>query len=283
MTTAPAPATAAAARLDELQGSARELAAGLGPDLIVADMYGDHGGPVYHALSAADTVEIPDLIAAFRGLRGPLLELACGSGRLTVPLLAAGHRVTGIDNSRSLLTVLAERLLAPQGARLADRLTVVEADMRELALGRVFAGALLGTTTVGLLDPGTRPAVFRSVRRHLAPGAPFALTVHLPDGSGTAPAGEPVESVHHSEAAGARCTVVSHLVADRSRRHVTVLRRSADGPPVALTSVVHLPTAEVLAAELADAGFRIEATRPVRSAGTEDGSVHSLILARSTS
>ncbi|MFI6153855.1 daptide-type RiPP biosynthesis methyltransferase [Kitasatospora sp. NPDC051170] len=284
---APAPAVDALAldALAELPGTARRLAAELGPDLIVADMYGDHGGPVYHALSAADTVEIPDLLAAFRGLRGPLLELACGSGRLTIPLLAAGHRVTGIDNSRSLLDVLSGRLLAPQGARLAERLTVVEADMRDLALGKVFAGALLGTTTVGLLDPALRPEVFRSVRRHLAPGAPFVLTVHLPEESGTgapsAEPAEPTETVRTSELGDAQCTVISHLVADRSRRYVTVLKTVAGRPPVLLTSVVHLPTADELAAELADAGFEAETTRPVRATATEDGSVHSLIIARS--
>ncbi|WP_051837635.1 daptide-type RiPP biosynthesis methyltransferase [Streptomyces sp. NRRL WC-3742] len=290
MTTALAPTPAPAVdepgtdALADLPGTARRLAAELGPDLIVADMYSDHGGPVYHALSAADTVEIPDLLAAFRGLRGPLLELACGSGRLTIPLLAAGHRVTGIDNSRSLLDVLSGRLLAPQGARLAERLTVVEADMRDLALGKVFAGALLGTTTVGLLDPALRPEVFRSVRRHLAPGAPFVLTVHLPEesGAGTRALGaEPAETVRTSELGDAQCTVISHLVADRSRRYVTVLRTAAGRPPVLLTSVVHLPTADELAAELADAGFEAETTRPVRAAATEDGSVHSLIIARS--
>jgi len=275
VTTAVAPAPA----LAELPGTARRLAAELGPDLIVADMYGDHGGPVYHALSAADTVEIPDLLAAFRGLRGALLELACGSGRLTIPLLAAGHRVTGIDTSRSLLDVLSGRLSAPQGARLAERLTAVEADMRDLDLGEVFAGALLGTTTVGLLDPAVRPEVFRSVRRHLAPGAPFVLTVHLPEESGAA--AEPTETVRTSERGDARYTVISHLVADRSRRHVTVLKTAAGLPPVLLTSVVHLPTADELAAELAGAGFAAGAARPVRAAAIEDGSVHSLIIARS--
>ncbi|MFJ6216958.1 daptide-type RiPP biosynthesis methyltransferase [Streptomyces sp. NPDC092296] len=277
--TAAAPtAPAAPARADELPGTAGRIAAELGADLVLADMYGDHGGPVYHALSAADTVEIPDVLAALRGLRGPVLELACGSGRLTIPLLAAGHQVTGVDNSRSLLTVLTERLIGPQGARLADRLTAVEADMRHLDLGRVFAGALLGTTTVGLLDPAMRPAAFRAVRRHLAPGAPFVLTVHLPDGDGD---GEPAEDIRVSVVPGAVCTLISHQTADRSRRHVSVLKLSQGHPPVLLTSVVHLPTAEELAGELATAGFAVESTRPVRAAGTEDGSVHSLIIARS--
>jgi cyclopropane fatty-acyl-phospholipid synthase-like methyltransferase len=33
----------------------------------------------------------------------PVLELGCGSGRLLVPLAEAGHRVTGVDQSRPML------------------------------------------------------------------------------------------------------------------------------------------------------------------------------------
>jgi 2-polyprenyl-3-methyl-5-hydroxy-6-metoxy-1,4-benzoquinol methylase len=34
----------------------------------------------------------------FTDAQGPLLELACGTGRVTVPLAEAGHTVYGIDS-----------------------------------------------------------------------------------------------------------------------------------------------------------------------------------------
>src|SRR5207237_10593984 len=56
---------------------------------------------------------------------GPLLELACGSGRLLVPLARAGYRVTGVDTSGRMLE-LARRALEAEG--LEERCTLVQQD-----------------------------------------------------------------------------------------------------------------------------------------------------------
>jgi len=41
---------------------------------------------------------------------GSLLELACGSGRLLVPLARAGYTLTGVDTSAQMLSLARERL-----------------------------------------------------------------------------------------------------------------------------------------------------------------------------
>lgn len=45
---------------------------------------------------------------------GPVLELACGTGRLTVPLAAAGADITGIDRSPSMLEAARNRAARDQ-------------------------------------------------------------------------------------------------------------------------------------------------------------------------
>src|SRR5215212_8805765 len=74
--------------------------------------------------------------AAARG--GPVLELACGTGRLTIPLARAlssgGARVVGVD--------LAPAMVAAARDKAATAGVAVEwlvADMRRLALRRRFA------------------------------------------------------------------------------------------------------------------------------------------------
>ena len=37
------------------------------------------------------------------GGHGPVLDLACGTGRLTIPLLRDGHTVVGLDRSHAML------------------------------------------------------------------------------------------------------------------------------------------------------------------------------------
>src|SRR5262249_46089024 len=64
---------------------------------------------------------------------GPILELACGSGRLTVPLAAAGVDITGIDQSHSMLEAAGKR-----AARENVRLSFHQGDIRNYDLGRKF-------------------------------------------------------------------------------------------------------------------------------------------------
>ena len=54
---------------------------------------------------------------------GPILELGCGTGRLTKPLAALGFDVVGLDNDPDMLEWA------------APRVTLVEADMRDFDLG----------------------------------------------------------------------------------------------------------------------------------------------------
>src|SRR5258706_2152624 len=47
---------------------------------------------------------------------GPLLELACGSGRLLLPLTEAGFEATGVDSSAKMLSLAEQRLRQAGGA-----------------------------------------------------------------------------------------------------------------------------------------------------------------------
>src|SRR5689334_14929180 len=46
------------------------------------------------------------------GARGQILELACGSGRISLPLLRAGFKVTGLDLSAKMLELARARAAA---------------------------------------------------------------------------------------------------------------------------------------------------------------------------
>ncbi len=72
---------------------------------------------------------------------GPVLELACGTGRVAIPVAQAGIDVVGLDHSQSMLAVArrkAEAAGLPEG-----RLLLVEGDMRDFALGRRFPLAII--------------------------------------------------------------------------------------------------------------------------------------------
>lgn len=64
---------------------------------------------------------------------GPILELGCGTGRITLPFARKGLYVTGVDASRSMLAVLRKKL-AKEPAEVRCRVRVVEGDFRTLQL-----------------------------------------------------------------------------------------------------------------------------------------------------
>src|SRR5207302_10604119 len=71
-------------------------------------------------------------LAAAEG--GRVLELACGTGRVLVPLAEAGNRVVGLDASPHMLALAREKLAAA-GSAVATRARLVQGDMRCFRLG----------------------------------------------------------------------------------------------------------------------------------------------------
>src|SRR5436309_1413405 len=75
-----------------------------------------------------------DLLLALAGRAdGPVLELASGSGRLTVPLAQGGRDVTGIDLDPAMLA-RARSAADSAGATVARRVRLVHADARTVRL-----------------------------------------------------------------------------------------------------------------------------------------------------
>jgi SAM-dependent methyltransferase len=121
--------------------------------------------------------EVPALLRAL----GPpppgsvVVELGCGTGRVTLPLLARGAAVVAVDHSAASLAVLAAR--TPVAAR--DRLLLVQADLARLPLA---AGSCAAGCSAQALEhvptPELRGAAVRELARVLAPGGRAALTAY---------------------------------------------------------------------------------------------------------
>src|SRR3954470_6972754 len=85
--------------------------------------------------------DIPLYLDFARRTGGPILELACGTGRLMVPLLESGERGVGGDRSGPMLD-RARQAIGRAG--LAGRATLHQADVRTLDLGQRFRLAIYG-------------------------------------------------------------------------------------------------------------------------------------------
>jgi SAM-dependent methyltransferase len=107
---------------------------------------------------------------------GAVLELACGTGRLLIPIARAGLEVTGVDIVRAMLD--RARAKAEEAGVTVD---LVNADMRGVHLGRRFAMVLLAyNSMLHLASLDDFRALLASVRRHLTPDGVFVFDVFNP-------------------------------------------------------------------------------------------------------
>lgn len=106
---------------------------------------------------------------------GPVLELACGTGRLLVPLAEAGVEIEGLDASEAMLAIARSRLSA---SRARHRARVYQADMVSFELPRRFAMAFVALDSFGLLARREdQAAALRQTWRHLLEGGLFIVDV----------------------------------------------------------------------------------------------------------
>ncbi len=133
-----------------------------------------------------DLVEDPgdvDLyLALARRTDGPVLELAAGTGRVAVPLAAAGHDVTAVDIDPAMLERAFAR--ARGGRRPAGTLELVEADLLDLDLpaAGTFGLAFIALNSLFLLATrDDQRRALRTIAGHLAPGGLAAIDVWLPE------------------------------------------------------------------------------------------------------
>ncbi len=135
-----------------------------------------------------DLIEDPGDVELYRALAartaGPILEIAAGSGRIAVPLAAAGFDVTAVDLDPAMLAraARAARAAGPQAER---RIELVEADLVGLQLGGGprYRLAILALNSILLMAslPNQKAAI-ETMARHLVPGGIAVVDVWLPSG-----------------------------------------------------------------------------------------------------
>lgn len=110
---------------------------------------------------------------------GSLLELACGSGRLLLPLARDGYTITGVDTSANMLALARGNV---QEAKLATRVTLVQQDMCTLELDGKFKLAFVALGSFAhLTSRKAQQQALASIRKHLTARGMFILDISNAD------------------------------------------------------------------------------------------------------
>ena len=142
----------------------------------------DAWAEVYDSIYSYVREDIPFYVDAALEADGAVMELGCGTGRISIPIAEAGVDIVGLDSSQAMLDVTrrkARRLDSGCGA-----LTLVRADMRALPLypGRNFHLVIIPFRGfLSLLTVEDQVKVLLGIKRHLAPGGKLIFNIFVPD------------------------------------------------------------------------------------------------------
>ena len=95
-------------------------------------LYSD--GRHYDLGNKGQVADIPFYLKQIDKYGGPVLELACGTGRITIPVAKKGIQITGLDVSTAMLAH-ARRKSRAEGLQI----DWVEADCRDFSLDERFS------------------------------------------------------------------------------------------------------------------------------------------------
>jgi len=123
------------------------------------------------------SAHVPFYVDVAQQQAGAVLELACGTGVLTVPIAKRGLPTVGLDQSHAMLDAAKQRASAE-----GTPVTFLHGDMRDFELGREFALIFVARNSLlHMLSTVDLLAVLKAVRQHLAPNGVFAFDVFNPD------------------------------------------------------------------------------------------------------
>jgi 2-polyprenyl-3-methyl-5-hydroxy-6-metoxy-1,4-benzoquinol methylase len=158
---------------------------------------------------------------------GPVLEIACGSGLVTIPIAAQGLEVTGVDLARPMLEHARKKAEA-QGLRIRW----VEADARSFDLRAEYKFIFItGNAFQAFLRREDQEVLLASVKRQLAPQGVFVFETRNPSGHDLTDQSEEEFDQSYISVEGHRVSVSSTQIYDPIAQTIywTSYRRWNDG------------------------------------------------------
>jgi SAM-dependent methyltransferase len=200
---------------------------------------------------------------AVAALGGSVVEMGCGTGRVTLAVAAAGLRVVALDRSLPMLRELARKTV---GSEFRHLIHPVAANMSRPGLTHRFAAVICPYSAFGyLVEADDRARMLAAVRESLLPDGTLLLDMFIPD-----PAFERAEAEIYDYdralppgpwAPATRLVRSKRFIrlrpqVNRIERHYRFLDETGGlVREVRTQSHIHLYTAETLQAVLTEAGF----------------------------
>jgi len=177
---------------------------------------------LYDLLYGHFSADVPLWLEHAREAPGPTLEVACGNGRILVPLRAAGIDIDGLDLDGAFLDD-ARRKLAANGLEA----TLVQGDMRDFRMPRRYGLIYIAFNSFQHnLTSEDQIATLARCREHLLPRGTLMVNVFSPDPAKLAlHDGEPRLQIEHALPGGGSLQAFDAVRSDGVEQVMHVERR----------------------------------------------------------
>ena len=137
-------------------------------------------GAEYDLLTGDYQADLDFYLGLTRAAEGPVLELACGTGRILIPAAQAGATTWGLDQSQVMLDHASTKIAdLPESVR--RRITLCQGDMQDFDLAERFALVIIPFRSfLHLMTVADQISALAAIRRHLLPGGQLALNFFQP-------------------------------------------------------------------------------------------------------
>jgi ubiquinone/menaquinone biosynthesis C-methylase UbiE len=120
--------------------------------------------------------DIPFFLKETEGYNGETLELMCGTGRVSIPLLHSGKQMTCVDYSKGMLDSFEQKI---KGKNYSVNL--VQMDVTNLRLDKKYGLIILPFHSITeILSNDSQIQALQSISSHLAQNGVFILTLQNP-------------------------------------------------------------------------------------------------------
>ncbi len=132
-----------------------------------AELEGEHGDVDFYVEEA-------------RRAGSPRLELACGTGRVLIPVAEAGLAIVGLDSATAMLAIAQEKIATLPGAT-QQHIELVEGDMRSFALDQRFKLIMIPARSfLHLMTTADQRQALGCIRDHLADDGRLVFNIFDP-------------------------------------------------------------------------------------------------------
>jgi ubiquinone/menaquinone biosynthesis C-methylase UbiE len=139
----------------------------------------DSWAAIYDSVYSYVQEDIPFYLNEAIASKGPVLELGCGTGRVTIPIAEAGVPITGLDFSEAMLDVARKKT---ESISNKDHVRLALGDMTDFDLEEKFALIIIPFRGFqALLSVEDEISALDSIKRHLAPGGKLIFNIFVPD------------------------------------------------------------------------------------------------------